>query len=147
VPARRGDNIAPARPNIDAGAEQRFVGGPARSDLDALGAAKNNVLAAAAGHHAPSHREVVVTFQRSERSVTIMTRVDVEHDQLVAANAEIGRRLVGEPLPDHGLVGRCGEQPVWRQSAVRMLRAGGGGAVGRLLAATDKAAVDPDRPV
>ena len=80
------------------------------------------MLAAAAGQHAPGRREVVVAFQRGKRAVAIVTRIDIEHDQLVGADAEVGLRLIGEPFPDHSLVGRGGEQAARRQAAVGMFR-------------------------
>ncbi len=53
------------------------------------------MLAAAAGQHAPGRRKVVVAFEGGERTITIVTRIDVEHDELVGDDAEIGlRRLV-----------------------------------------------------
>ncbi len=73
------------------------------------------MLAATAGQHAPGRRKVVVALERGERTVAIVARVDVEHDQLVGDDAEIGVRLVGEPFPDRGLVGRGVKQPVGDQ--------------------------------
>ena len=63
---------------------------------------------------------------------------------LAVTHAEIGRRLVGKPFPDHGLIDRGGQQPVRRQPAERVL--GGGGAVGCTPATAQQAAVDRDRP-
>ena len=71
---------------------------------------------AAAGHHAPGRRKVVVAFQSGKRAVTIVARIDVEHDQLVGADAKVGLRLVGEPCPDREFIGRGGEQSVFGAS-------------------------------
>ena len=112
---------------------------------DAVRAAEDHMLAAAAGHHAPGRRKVVVALERGERTVAIVARVDVEHDSLSVTTPRLACGSSVEPFPDHGLVGRGVEQPARHQPAERML---GAARCSRPPSGSyrPQAAVDLDRP-
>ena len=64
----------------------------------------------------------MIPFQIAQAGVAVMARVDVENDQLVGDDAEIGlRRLQAEPGLDDAGLGRCAEQAVGGELADRVL--------------------------
>ena len=102
--ARRRHDVAVAGADIDAGTEQRVVLGLTGIDGDAFRTAEDDMLAAATGHRAPGRRKVVIPLERGERTVAGVARIYVEHHELTGDDARL--RLVGEPFPDHGRIGR-----------------------------------------
>src|SRR5262245_2543014 len=102
VPRRWGANVTAARPHIDTGTERRDLRlvGVDVANPDPVRRGKDDVLPAAAGERAPGQRQLaVLAFERPEAFVPVMARVDVDDDELLGRDPEVGlRHEVSKPM-------------------------------------------------
>jgi hypothetical protein len=89
-------------------------------DLNAVWASKQDVFTCTAGHCSPCCRHLaVVALQGAEAFVAAVARINIDDDQPIGDDAEIGLRcLPTEPCFDQGRIG-CGRaQTIRRELAV-----------------------------
>src|SRR5262245_16345803 len=86
----------------------------------------------------------MLAFERSEAFVTAVSRIDVNYNQPIGADAQVGlRREIAEPVLDHAALDGGGQQAVRGELAVRVLR----GILAAWLAATFATAGAPQSAV